>query len=145
MGFYVACMEHIITYIQTRPRLVDAGPRPPRQPTHTRTHIQNRARAHAQAAHAHNATMSPRGGGSHGGGSGGSDDGSGGPSDNWSQSLKLPGSHFKKPAPVAALAILCLSILGLVGVAAWSYMVKPNGRKVFRWFGLPMAITAAIM
>ncbi|KAH0538969.1 hypothetical protein FGG08_004484 [Glutinoglossum americanum] len=92
--------------------------------------------------------MAPKGGGKGGGhGSGGSSGSSGGKSapTNWNQQFKLAGSNFKKPIVIVALAVICLCVLGLLLVAAWSYAVKPNGRKAFKWFGLPFAITATVV
>jgi hypothetical protein len=93
--------------------------------------------------------MAPKGGGKGGGsgsksGSSGSSGKKGRPT-NWSKQVRLLGSHFKKPALVASIAVSCLCLLGLLVVAVRAYTVKPNGRKVFLWFGLPLAVTAAVM
>ena len=91
--------------------------------------------------------MAPKGGGGKGGSHGGGGGRNGGKSapTNWSLNIALLGSHFKKPVVVAALAIACLCFLGILAVAAWSYAVKPKGRKVFKWFGLSLAIGAVIL
>ncbi|KAI9784342.1 MAG: hypothetical protein M1839_002403 [Geoglossum umbratile] len=93
--------------------------------------------------------MAPKGGGKGGGShsSGSSGSGSSGSSapTNWTRQTTLLGGHFKQPAVVAALAFACLCLAGILAVAVWSFIVKPKGRKVFKWFGLPMAITAATL
>ncbi|KAI9763701.1 MAG: hypothetical protein M1840_009174 [Geoglossum simile] len=94
--------------------------------------------------------MAPKGGGRGGGSHSGSDSSgssSKGNSDptNWNLQTQLAGSHFKRPIVVAALAIACLCFVGILAVAAWSYAIKSNGRKVFKWFGMPLAIGAVIL
>src|SRR5579862_9245600 len=100
--------------------------------------------------------MAPRGGGGKSGGSHSSDDSgdigssSGGSSGssaptNWGSDILLGGSHFKVPVAVAALAIACLCLVGMLVVAIWLYTVQSKGRRIFKWFGMPLATGAVIM